>query len=1101
MVVCFPLSVALYVEHYLEASARVLREVIPASQDVKAGFCRPPGMVVDSAEAKNPQNFELLNRVEIGDHSLASVLKLMFDKWMEKVLVDVLAYVKDSTERKLIGGFPAKDTAGLMQRKSEVQLIEKLTAASANLRKARDLQHVEEQTRLLGTIAQLSELLYTAQNLSTASPFFPDDSLSLDGQITFPDSEALGIQRTDSLIVPQSLAPKPASLMLVCAQLQYDGWLATPQHNRAVFQIFEDTLTSLFRNCGGVCFLPGGGEACAVMAFPNPTDAVEAALEIQAQLLAAEWPPALLEASRYPPEYREGKPDTDLSDCLWRGPRCRVALHYSPYVEGLPHTLHQYKLWHGPDLHIVAKLCGVANGGETLITSPARRQIIGTKSHASMRALEQRRRVVFSLLHRHLRLRNVPTAVTVWRLTERRLLPRSYAPARPLEAAECNRMLEGLLVHLDYFTGWSMPTFPLRRGFVLQIRVENFVTLCSMVSSAALEESLQLLYDTVRQAVVRHGGFELLEVVAEPDTMVAVFQEAGPALRAALTIQKDLHCCVWPDDVCALPHSFWRPFGSSGLRHESDRKAAAAFNGLRARIGVVEGALQYSLQLHRDADHVMETETDLRNPSEVPVLEGVTAERASALCELAQGGEVVTTHVVCAEAGLPDEEASFRPLVGSDEPPVPPSEMLYSVLPPELKSRTFERAYLLNRMRAPGTPEVTVPVLPSVKPLPIGFTANVVLAVEHGLFLQTVAPTAFSAAVAVLEAAVEKIAVAFGGYVALRTQGTFHVAFADVADSVRFCNAVQDNLMYQSWNPAILRYAEASVELSPTGQQIQRGLRVKAGITCGEVQYLAVPTDSGMSTNVYYGEAISLAAHLCETCPVGATVVSHGVYRLVYHHLGDILSDCVVEPITPAELGITDSAQKHHMLSDGPLFVVLPAHLRERWQRSGPSSAKALHSVRERLHPSAKQRLLHDGAVVSPRGTTDTRRARERMRVGALASSCGYFSIRTRRQRLRDVGLSAHYFATLRRWLEYRNSVCQKGTPEQKQALGQVHFDFESTTGELLVKTDEEMAAYLLSVEHLPCAPGMASLLPTASGVSAAGGFFPTMGSFVAHSL
>uniref|UniRef100_A0A7S1J795 Uncharacterized protein n=1 Tax=Eutreptiella gymnastica TaxID=73025 RepID=A0A7S1J795_9EUGL len=99
MVVSVPIAVVLYVERYLHNAAKILREVLPTSQEVKEGFCLPPQIVVDPADhpRTNQRTFDGLNNMMVDEKTtLATAITVMFDRWMEKVMVDLMHYVRDT---------------------------------------------------------------------------------------------------------------------------------------------------------------------------------------------------------------------------------------------------------------------------------------------------------------------------------------------------------------------------------------------------------------------------------------------------------------------------------------------------------------------------------------------------------------------------------------------------------------------------------------------------------------------------------------------------------------------------------------------------------------------------------------------------------------------------------------------------------------------------------------------------------------------------------------------------------------------------------------------------------------------------------------------
>ena len=95
MAVSLPLSIVLYVEKYLHNAAKLFSELLPASKDVFEGFCLPAHVLPDPSAKTNPRRFDPLDLMKLDDKTtLAMAISAMFDKWMEKLLVDVVNFVK-----------------------------------------------------------------------------------------------------------------------------------------------------------------------------------------------------------------------------------------------------------------------------------------------------------------------------------------------------------------------------------------------------------------------------------------------------------------------------------------------------------------------------------------------------------------------------------------------------------------------------------------------------------------------------------------------------------------------------------------------------------------------------------------------------------------------------------------------------------------------------------------------------------------------------------------------------------------------------------------------------------------------------------------------
>jgi len=156
-----------------------------------------------------------------------------------------------------------------------------------------------------------------------------------------------------------------------------------------------------------------------------------------------------------------------------------------------------------------------------------------------------------------------------------------------------------------------------------------------------------------------------------------------------------------------------------------------------------------------------------------------------------------------------------------------------------------------------------------------------------------------------------------GGY-EVKTQGdSFMVAFASVAEAVRWCLEVQEALLKAPWPEELLAQPEAAEERGPQGL-LYRGLRVRMGVHVGEPELRADPRTGRVD---YVGRMVNAAARVADAGHGGQVLLSGAAWAQVVSVL-DVLGRPSVRMLGSFRLkGISEPV---------PLLELLPAPLSGR---------------------------------------------------------------------------------------------------------------------------------------------------------------------------
>lgn len=159
----------------------------------------------------------------------------------------------------------------------------------------------------------------------------------------------------------------------------------------------------------------------------------------------------------------------------------------------------------------------------------------------------------------------------------------------------------------------------------------------------------------------------------------------------------------------------------------------------------------------------------------------------------------------------------------------------------------------------------------------------------------------------------------YSGY-EVKTEGdAFMVAFQDPLKAVRFCAAMQLELLTADWPPDLLKLSAATEQFTSTGELLYRGLRVRMGAHCGD-PIATIDENSGLMD--YFGPMVNRSARVGGSGHGGQIVISEGVYAAVQAQIIVPGSDLVVTPLGEHLLKGLKEPEK--------LYQVMPRALVER---------------------------------------------------------------------------------------------------------------------------------------------------------------------------
>eukprot|EP00755_Sulcionema_specki_P001839 Sspe_Gene.117582::Locus_109100_Transcript_1_1_Confidence_1.000_Length_2560::g.117582::m.117582 len=204
---------------------------------------------------------------------------------------------------------------------------------------------------------------------------------------------------------------------------------------------------------------------------------------------------------------------------------------------------------------------------------------------------------------------------------------------------------------------------------------------------------------------------------------------------------------------------------------------------------------------------------------------------------------------------------------------------------------------------------------------PTGFAAIVFTDIEEGSGENpwTNCPDAMKKAIDLHNEVIHKCCHMSNGYEVKTIGNAFMIAFECVADACRFSLTFQEALLYEKWPEELLQLEDCEPVYGRHGDLLWRGIRVKVGIHCGEVDMHVNPITGRAD---YSGATVTIAARI-ESCAAGGCIL---VTDDVLHRLDGNrfyqMCDPVVRNLGLLELkGITVARSVN---------VMLPRHLSDR---------------------------------------------------------------------------------------------------------------------------------------------------------------------------
>ncbi|KAK9786282.1 hypothetical protein WJX73_000303 [Symbiochloris irregularis] len=218
--------------------------------------------------------------------------------------------------------------------------------------------------------------------------------------------------------------------------------------------------------------------------------------------------------------------------------------------------------------------------------------------------------------------------------------------------------------------------------------------------------------------------------------------------------------------------------------------------------------------------------------------------------------------------------------------------------------------------------------------------------------------TAFNMGVAKVSRLVRRLLPKFRGYECKEPEpGKFTLAFRFLQDAIRWCAAVQADLLDLNWPPLLLTWDECrEVQCPASDDRVWRGLKVSMGLAYGKPQYRK-PLSTGRAD--YYGTLPNLAARVMSMAAPGQVLVEAS--PLVSKEMRISREDsaaCYPLASQPSEIDVGDENDEKLRMEllgcyllkgfDDPkvIYQVIPYTLRERTFESPKNAARVSHLPR-----------------------------------------------------------------------------------------------------------------------------------------------------------
>ena len=161
-----------------------------------------------------------------------------------------------------------------------------------------------------------------------------------------------------------------------------------------------------------------------MIAVSSLCDGAMLALAIQRKLFEAPWPSSL----------RYWKGESPNSSC-WCGLRVRIGIHLCQEVEAKYDVVHSCYDYYGHDVNVTARVEGVAQGGQILMTSDTLTFLRADPDSEALVFAES----VLTQVSSGIELKGVSTSVQLWSLVPKQLAAREFEPIEGHVEADLSR--------------------------------------------------------------------------------------------------------------------------------------------------------------------------------------------------------------------------------------------------------------------------------------------------------------------------------------------------------------------------------------------------------------------------------------------------------------------------------------------------------------------------------------------------------------------------------------------------------------------------------------------------------------------------------------
>eukprot|EP00755_Sulcionema_specki_P008405 Sspe_Gene.40844::Locus_19730_Transcript_1_1_Confidence_1.000_Length_5161::g.40844::m.40844 len=827
-------------------------------------------------------------------------------------VMTLLSRAMATVQRAAVMQGSSNDTVGKLNHKLD-HLARRHEADLEDARRERDVYRNEvlqlkEQLQKERTIARFRSKVSLAKKLNEHVMERIARRVTTDEDSDVPAA----VQQPEAILQsPRSLEAAPqGDVTLVFTDVQNSTmlWDAETAGMKAALAAHNNLLRRLLAENGGYEVKTEGDSF--MVAFHTPKDALMWCSLSQTELLKVDWPAPIMRFAADCGEERD-----EFGTLLFRGLRVRMGVHRGhPFCQTDPLTSRMD--YFGPMVNISARVCGLASGGEIIISEEASKGVTEAD-------LEEAKLVLKKLGVR--KLRGVSKEITIHRVLPLTLAVRGYRfdhkgrrqsdsgttllatsriqRNRSFGAVEwLAKQSTALNLRLSYveqarrqeqsdqarFRKITRVKAPLGRIALLFTDVEGATSLWDS-HTADMCDAIHLHNQLFRGIL---GDYRCYEVKCEGDSFMLAFSSTADALSYAARMQERLMEAAWPEPLAALPLTK-AVTGSDG---------SVLIKGLRVRMGI----------------HVGEPICEESPVTSRMEYLGPMVNRTAYVSAYAFGGEIVITDDVFDELMGKSKHCSAWVIEGLGEhvfPGLDAPVKMYSAHPRSLrnrremfagKSRGESEELLLRawRNRDESNPhaspftrrtlsqhwkEITdiaehgllqvqeteqlllgTNVVTDVPP-PTGHIAIVFTDVQGSTQLWDHEPMAMRAALVLHNKTLREGMVEFRGY-EVKTEGdAFMVAFSTPSEALKWCCAMQQALLAISWPPEILGLPTASKVVGDSGNLVWNGLRVRMGMHTGNPFCDPDPVTGRMD---YFGPVVNMCARVAGLGRGGEIVAS-----------------------------------------------------------------------------------------------------------------------------------------------------------------------------------------------------------------------------------